>query len=59
MDRTQTLGAVLAGVGVAGYVLGVVTPYSGRAFAVTATMVGLTLLAVGDPDSAATGGGPR
>lgn len=48
MDRTQTAGAVLTAVGVAGYVVGVAEAYPGRAFALTAAMVGLALLALGE-----------
>lgn len=42
------LGGVLTALGVAGYAAGVVTAYSGRSFTVTAVMVGVTLLAVGN-----------
>jgi len=48
MDRTQTAGVALTAVGVVGYVAGVVAAYPGRAFALTAAMVGLALLALGE-----------
>jgi hypothetical protein len=47
MNTTAVAGATLAGVGVVGYVVGVLAPYPGRAFSLTGVMVGLTLLAVG------------
>ena len=47
MNRVQVVGAVLTVAGVAGYVIGVIEAYPGRAFSVTGAMVGLTLLAVG------------
>lgn len=53
MDRTQTVGLVLAVAGVVGYVAGVSVAFPARAFAVTAAMVGITLLAVGGGWSAA------
>lgn len=52
MDRTQTVGVVLAVAGVVGYLVGLAAPYTGRAFSVTAAMVGLTLLAVGGGEPA-------
>lgn len=39
------LGVTLAGL--VGYLLGVIAVYPGRAFTVTAVMIGITLLAVG------------
>lgn len=47
MNRLFALGAVLTVGGVAGYAAGVAVAYEGRAFAVTAVMVGITLLAIG------------
>lgn len=47
MQRTRALGAALTTLGVAGYAAGVATPYPGRAFSVTAVIVGLTLVAIG------------
>lgn len=47
MNRTLAFGAGLTAAGALGYAAGVVRPYPGRAFAVTAVMVGVTLLAVG------------
>ena len=48
MDRTFLAGAALTGVGLCGYVAGTVVTYPGRAFSLTALMVGITLAAVGD-----------
>ena len=47
MHRVQAVGAVLTIAGVVGYVIGVLTPYPGRAFSVAGVMVGLTLFSVG------------
>ncbi|MFC4358960.1 hypothetical protein ACFO0N_13500 [Halobium salinum] len=44
---TAVAGAVLTGLSVLGYLVGVATAYPGRAFSLTGLMVGLTLLAVG------------
>ena len=48
------VGAALTLLGVAGYVVGVVVAYPGRALSVTGVMVGLTLLAIGNAER--TGG---
>lgn len=53
MDRTFLVGAGLAGLGIGGYVAGTVVAYPGRAFSLTAVMVGITLSAVGDRGRAA------
>jgi hypothetical protein len=53
MDRTFLAGAGLTGVGLCGYVAGTVVSYPGRAFSLTALMVGITLAAVGDREAAA------
>lgn len=47
MDRAWASGLALTVGGVLGYAAGVATPYPGRAFSVTAVMVGITLLAIG------------
>lgn len=47
MQRLRLFGSGVTALGVAGYVGGVVVDYPGRAFAVTAVMLGLTLVAVG------------
>jgi hypothetical protein len=53
MDWLPALGALLAVGGLAGYVAGVFVDYPGRAFSVTALMVGVTvfLVAQGAPTS--------
>jgi len=47
MDTAFLAGVGLTGLGLAGYVAGTAGGYPGRAFSVTAVMVGVTLLAVG------------
>lgn len=47
MDRLRALGLVLLVGGVLGYAIGVFAPYPGRAFSITAVMVGVTLSAIG------------
>lgn len=47
MERLRALGAGLSVLSVAGYLVGVVAAYPGRAFSITGLMVGLTLYAVG------------
>lgn len=47
MNRHTGTGFALLGVGLAGYVAGVAVAYPGRAFSLTAVMVGLTLVAIG------------
>jgi len=46
MHWLRAAGVAATVVGVAGYVTGVVTPYPGRAFSVTAVIVGITLLSI-------------
>ncbi|MFB6195766.1 MAG: hypothetical protein ABEI80_06320 [Haloplanus sp.] len=48
MGRTFLAGVALAAVGIGGYVTGVLVPYPGRSFSLTAIMVGITLAAIGD-----------
>ena len=50
MNRIFAIGAALTALGVAGYTLGIVSAYPGRAFSVTAVMVGVATLAVGYGD---------
>jgi hypothetical protein len=52
MDRTRTAGVALTALGMTGYLAGVAAPYSGRAFAVTGIIVGVTLASVGTPEGA-------
>jgi uncharacterized membrane protein YccC len=47
MDRVRTAGGTLTAVALAGYVVGVLVPYPGRAVTLPGVMVGLTLWAVG------------
>jgi len=47
MNTVSAVGWVLAVAGVVGYVVGVVAPFTGSAFSLTAFMTGVTLLAVG------------
>jgi len=54
MDRTFLAGAGLSVVGLCGYVAGTLVTYPGRAFSLTAIMVGITLVAIGDRGRAAT-----
>lgn len=46
MNRLVAAGLGLVAVGLLGYGAGVVVAYPGRAFSVTAVMVGVTLLAI-------------
>ena len=48
MDRTFTVGAGLTVVGVCGYAGGVFVAYPGRAFSLTAIMIGITLASIGE-----------
>lgn len=54
MDATR-LGLGLAGLGVVGYAVGVVTTYPGRALSIAAVMIGLTLTAL-EPGGDTRGG---
>lgn len=47
MHTAAIAGVVLTAVGLVGYVAGILVPYPGRAFSLTALMLGLTLVAVG------------
>jgi len=49
------VGAGLTLLGVVGYVVGVATPYPGRAFSVTGVMIGVALLAIGNAQRATEG----
>ena len=46
MNSAFAAGILFTAVGLAGYVLGMRLAYPGRAFAVTAIMVGITLVAM-------------
>jgi len=48
MQSTLVGGVSLVVVGVLGYVVGTFFAYPGRAFTVTAVMVGITLVAISD-----------
>ncbi len=47
MERLRAVGAIVTALGLVAYIAGVTVAYTGRAFSVTAVMVGLTLLAIG------------
>lgn len=47
MQHVLNAGLAVAAVGLAGYGVGLVTPYPGRSFSVTAVMVGVALAAAG------------
>lgn len=46
MNRGAVIGVVLVFAGLAGYALGVSGPYPGRAFSVTALMIGIALVSM-------------
>ncbi|MCO8245091.1 MULTISPECIES: hypothetical protein [unclassified Haladaptatus] len=46
MNRTYASGLGLTALGLVGYLIGIETPYPGRAFSITGVMVGITLLAI-------------
>ncbi|GAD52352.1 hypothetical protein MBEHAL_1112 [Halarchaeum acidiphilum MH1-52-1] len=48
MHRTAGVGLALSALGIAAYVAGVLHPYPGRAFAITAVMVGITICAISE-----------
>ena len=52
MNTVSGVGVALAVAGVVGYAAGVLAPYPGREFSLTALMVGVTVLAVGRSDTA-------
>lgn len=47
MNRLLAVGATTLGVGVVAYGVGIFVAYPGRAFSLTAVMVGLALVVVG------------
>lgn len=53
MHWLRALGVAVTAVGVAGYVVGITTPYPGRAFSVTAVIVGVTLASIGNDSGVA------
>ncbi|WP_435332522.1 hypothetical protein [Haloarchaeobius sp. TZWWS8] len=57
MDATFAAGITLTALGAVSYLVGIAVPYPGRAFSLTAVMVGLTLLAVGWEEPAGLRGG--
>ena len=54
MNRLLLIGGALVVLGVVGYAMGVAAAYPGRAFSVTAIMVGITLVAVRAADEVVT-----
>jgi len=55
MNRTRAAGLVLTLGGTAGYLAGLAAPYPGRAFSVTAVILGITLTAIGSGGDGADG----
>ena len=51
MNRLSAAGLTLVALGVAGYAAGIVQPYAGAGFSVTAIMVGITLVAIRRSDA--------
>lgn len=47
MDRVLSAGTALTALGLAGYVVGVLAPYPGRAATITGIMAGVTLAVIG------------
>lgn len=56
MNTVSVAGGALTLAGLAGYLVGVVAPYPGRAFSVTGVMAGITLVAIGASAEASPGG---
>ena len=50
MNGLLAAGTGLTLLGVGGYVLGILSPYPGRAFSVTVVMIGITLIGVHNVD---------
>ncbi|WP_266076478.1 hypothetical protein [Haladaptatus caseinilyticus] len=46
MNLPLVAGVALTNLGLVGYLVGVSTPYPGRAFSITGVMVGITLVAI-------------
>lgn len=46
MNRTLASGLGLTALSLLGYLIGLSTPYPGRAFSITGIMVGITLMAI-------------
>ena len=51
MDSAFIAGLVVTAIGVVGYAVGTAVAYQGRAFTLTAVMIGLTLVAIGSANS--------
>jgi len=51
MNRLLVAGVALVALGLAGYFVGVVVEYPGRAVSITAIMVGVTLVAIRNADA--------
>lgn len=54
MNRLSVAGLLSLALGVVGYAAGIADPYTGAGFAVTAIMVGITLLAIRRVDPGGT-----
>lgn len=48
MNRTRGIGLLVTIGGLAGYLVGVQTPYPGRELSLVAVMIGITITVVGD-----------
>lgn len=55
MNRMAAGGLVLTGIGCVGYATGLTVQYTGRAFSISAIMLGITLLAIGRSTDRAVG----
>ncbi|MFW5939212.1 MAG: hypothetical protein ACOCQU_02060 [Halolamina sp.] len=55
MDRRSLAGGGLLVAGLLGYAAGVYVPYPGRAFSLTAVMVGIVLVLIGETSTEGAG----
>lgn len=55
MDRSTLIGVGLVSIGLVGYVVGVHVAYPGRAFSITAIVVGIALAAIAQQSKARAG----
>lgn len=56
MNAATLIGGLFTLLGLAGYAVGIATPYTGRSFSITLLMIGITVIAIravfeeGDPE---------